>query len=266
MNDKQLKPVERLKQIVSAQSVQDQIKNCLAENSGLFVASLIDVYSGDTYLQKCNPGDVVREALKAATLKLPINKSLGFAYIVPYKDQATFQIGYKGLIQLAMRTGQYKHINADMVYEGELKRSDKLTGEIDLSGEATSDKVVGYFAYIEMLNGFRKTAYWTTEKVTAHAKRFSASYNSNRSPWKTDFDQMALKTTLKSLLGKYGYLSVEMIGAIDGDERTAPEMARDEHDTRANSEIIDMDPETGEIIPPNVGSGNASKSCPQMDF
>jgi len=215
-------PVDRMKGILSMQSVEEQFRNALADSAPLFVASLIDLYSGDNYLQKCAPGDVVKEALKAATLRLPISKALGFAYIVPYKNKQgqyipTFQIGYRGLIQLSMRTGQYRYINADVVYEGELLNVDKLTGHIDLSGNKRSDKVIGYFAHFETLNGFQKTTYITRSDAEKHAKRFSASYNSANSPWKTDFDAMAIKTCLRKLLGKYGIMSVEMQQAFTVD-------------------------------------------------
>jgi recombination protein RecT len=157
------------------------------------------------------------EALKAAVLKLPINKSLGFAYIVPYKEVPQFQIGYKGLIQLAMRTGQYRIINADLVYEGEFQTKNKLTGEFDMSGAKTSDKVVGYFAHIEMLNGFAKTLYMSKEQVTAHAKKYSKSFSNPNTPWTKEFDAMAIKTVLRNLLSHYGFLSVEMATAMSSD-------------------------------------------------
>jgi recombination protein RecT len=244
MSNVSLTPVQRLKTVISAQSVQEQFKNALHEGAPLFIASLIDIYNNDKYLQKCSPQAVIMEALKAATLKLPINKNLGFAYIVPYGSDPQFQVGYKGYIQLAMRTGQYKFINADMVYEGELKKCDKITGEIDLSGEAKSDKVVGYFAYIETVNGFKKTLYWPTEKVIAHAKRYSKSFNSKSSAWSTNFDEMALKTMLRNLLSKYGVMSVEMMNAFtsdSADERTPEARVEDEIRENANVEIIDIE-------------------------
>ncbi len=236
--------VKKLRAIINTESVKEQFRNALAENAPLFIASLIDVYGNDKYLQKCEPQLVIMEALKAATLKLPINKNLGFAYIVPYKDEPQFQIGYKGYIQLAMRTGQYKYINADVVYEGELKGHNKLTGEVDLSGDAASDKIIGYFAYIETINGFKKPLYWTKEKVTEHAKRYSKSYNSNNSAWKTNFDEMALKTMIRNLLSKYGVMSVELMNAFSadtGDERSYEAQAEDEISSNANGEVIDVD-------------------------
>lgn len=213
------RPIDRLTSMLSTESVERQFRNALADSAPLFIASLIDLYGADASLQACDPKAVIMEALKAATLKLPINKALGLAYIVPFKNKQgkyvpTFMIGYRGYVQLAMRTGQYRYINADVAYEGELKSSDKLTGHIDLSGEKTSDKVVGYFAHITTLNGFEKTVYISRPDVEKHAKRFSAFFGSASSPWKTDFDAMAIKTALRKLLGKYGIMSVETQGAF----------------------------------------------------
>jgi recombination protein RecT len=211
------RPIDRLKGILSAESVQQQFKAVLAENAGAFVASIIDLYNTDRTLQMCDPKNVVMEALKAASLKLPINKQLGFAWIVPYRDGRTgqyiptFQLGYKGYIQLCMRTGAYRYINADVVYEGEFVKYDKLAGEIEIDPEKrTGDKKVGYFAFIETLNGFRKTLYMSIDEITKHAQQYSKSYSSKNSVWATNFDAMALKTCLRLLLSKYGIMSVEM--------------------------------------------------------
>lgn len=245
---KELSPVEQLKKVLNAESVQEQFKNALKEEAPLFVASIIDIYSNDTYLQECKPSDVVREALKAATLKLPINKNLGFAYVIPYKQKGEpkpqFQLGFRGYIQLAMRTGQYKYINADAVYEGELVYHDKLTGEIKF-GEATSEDVVGYFAHMETINGFRKTIYWSREKVTKHAQDYSKSYHKDSSPWKTDFEAMAIKTLLKALLSKYGIMSIDMMNAFssDVDDRPFEEQVQGEIEQNANSEVLDIEAE-----------------------
>jgi len=231
-NSKAVKPIERLKNILSTESVQEQFKSVLKENAGAFVASIIDLYNTDKTLQACDPKAVVMEALKAASLKLPVNKQLGFAWIVPYRDGKTgqyiptFQLGYKGYIQLCMRTGAYKYINADVVYEGELVKHDKLTGEIEIDpSQRTSDKKIGYFAFIETLNGFRKALYMTVEEVTKHARQFSKSYGNKNSVWATDFDAMALKTCLRLLLSKYGVMSVEMQQAYIQDSANMVEFA-----------------------------------------
>lgn len=263
----QITPVQRLKNALNAESVQEQFRNALQDSAPLFAASLIDVYGSDRDLQDCEPGAVIVEALKAATLRLPINKNLGFAYIVPYKSkgkaQPQMQIGYKGLIQLAMRTGEYRYLNADVVYKGELKSFDKLTGHMDLSGERTSDQVVGYFAYLELLNGFSKAVYWTKDQVLEHAKRFSKAFNSDYSPWKTDFDAMALKTVLRNLITKWGIMSVEMVQAVDRDIEADAQREIAEY---ANSEVLDIDDgivdaEFEEVpVPPNTKKQAKSKT------
>jgi len=233
-----LSKVDVLKNTLKADSVQEQFRNALAESKDMFVVSLIDLYANDSFLQNCEPKLVVMEALKAAVLKLPIIKSLGFAYIIPYKKNNVlvpqFQIGYKGLIQLAMRTAQYRIINADMVYEGEYKSKNKLTGEFDLNGEATSETIVGYFAHFEMLNGFSKTLYMTKDRVIAHATKYSKSYNTAGTPWKTEFDAMAIKTVVRNLLSHWGFLSVEMMQSMSDDDMDVSEKVREHIATNAN--------------------------------
>jgi recombination protein RecT len=248
MSNITVKPVDKLKAILSAESVQEQFRNALKENASSFVASVIDLYANDKYLQECNPQQVVMECLKAATLKLPINKQLGFAYIVPYKSKGVtipqFQIGYKGYIQLAMRTGQYKYLNSGVIYEGVKVSQNILTGQVEFSGEPTSTKAQGYFAYMELLNGFTKTVYMTVKEVTDHAKKYSKSFNSDSSAWKSNFDEMAMKTVMRKLLSHFGFLSTEMATAltsesdIDTESRVNTEI---EHE--ANQEIIDITPE-----------------------
>jgi recombination protein RecT len=209
--------LDQLKVALNEDFVQNQLKASLAENSAAFAASIIDLFTTEKSLQDLNPKLIILQAMKAAILKLPINKSLGFAWIVPYKGVPQFQIGYKGFIQLALRTGQYRIIHADVVYEGEYRQANKLTGEFDLTGEAKSDKVIGYFSHFELLNGFSKTLYMTKEKVTAHAQKYSKSFNNQNSVWKTDFDAMAKKTVVRGLLSHWGYLSVELANAIQTD-------------------------------------------------
>lgn len=225
------KPVDRLKAILKQPTVQEQFKNALGKHSDRFVASLIDAFNGG--LQKCEPGSVIEGALKGAVLGLPISKTLGIAYLVPYnqkykeggewksKTLANFQIGYKGLIQLAMRSGQVKTINAGPVYEGEFQKHDRLTGELDISGERKSDKVVGYFCYLGLINSFQKADYWTKEKVLNHAETKSKSYQtdlkykSKKSTWVTDFEAMATKTVIIAVFGKYAPKSIEFITALE---------------------------------------------------
>lgn len=215
------KPVDRLKIAISEKSVQDQFKNALAEAAPLFVASLIEVFTNDKDLQECKPAAVIMEALKAATLKLPINKQLGFAWIIARKDHGVvkpgFQMGYRGYVQLAMRTGQYRFLNAGILYEGMTWVADLLTGETKIQGQRESDTALAYFAHLELLNGFKKTVCWTRGEVIEHAKRYVPAWNNAKSAWKTNFDQMATKTVLTNLLDKWGILSVEMVMAMSAD-------------------------------------------------
>lgn len=140
-----------LQRSLASEGIRTQFRNALQEGAQSFAASLAELYANDGSLRECDPNLVILEAMKAASLQLPISKGLGFAYLVPFRDKnrngakvPQLQIGYKGYLQLAQRTGRYRYINADVVYEGEFKGKNKLTGEIDLSGEAASDKVVGY--------------------------------------------------------------------------------------------------------------------------
>lgn len=276
--------VELLKGFLNAESVQEQFRNALGKNASTFVASVIDLFGSDSKLQQCDAGAVCREALKAAVLRLPINKALGYAYIIPFnnsyteKDQyghdvldangkkkwykkmePSFQMGYKGYIQLAMRTGQYRTLNADVVYEGEMRNVNKLTGEIAFDGEKASDKVAGYFCYFELLNGFSKTLYMTVEQMAKHAKRYSKGLSkdvtveqlisladmpvaddSKTVGWLGNFHSMGVKTVVRNLLGKYGYLSVEMQNAIADDMRG--EDYSDSKENMAVSKTINLDP------------------------
>ena len=240
-----LERIDKLKIAINEDYVQNQLKSVFAENSAAFAASLIDLYTGEKTLMECDPKLVIMQAMKAAVLKLPINKSLGYAFIVAYGGNPSFQIGYKGLIQLALRSNQYRHIHAAAVYEGEYKSANKLTGEFDLTGTAKSENIIGYFAYIELLNGFSKTLFMTKEKVDAHAKKYSKSYNQQYSPWKTEFNAMAIKTVLRNLLTHYGYLSVEMANAIDNDD--AADKVKEEIYNHANK--TDMSFTDAEVVP-----------------
>lgn len=252
---KQDRPIDILKSVINAPSVQSQFGNALGEHKDAFVASLIDLFTGDKSLQACQPASIVAEALRAATLRLPLNKALGFSYIIVFNNNVknpdgtwtkvptpTFIPGYKGYIQLAMRTGQYKTINADFVYEGELRKVNKLTGEIAFDGEKKSDKIVGYFCYFELLNGFSKTLYVSVEDMANYALRYSPSFKGKNKPqvedlikaaqtnqastkvgWEGNFNDMGLKTVVRRLLSKYGYLSVEMQDAISKDNTDTPQ-------------------------------------------
>ena len=266
------KNITEFKKKVDGNYVQTQLKNVLKENAGTFATSLMEVFTNDKQLQTCEPNAVIQEAIKAASLKLPLNKQLGYGYILVFKNwdkekrvsvpTPQLVIGYRGYIQLAMRTGQYRNINADIVYDGELRQTDKLTGAIDLKGEKKSEKVVGYFAHFELTNGFTKTLYMTVEEMANYALKFSPSFKTKETPkvddlidmaqsqaqngpvqgqvgWKGDFNAMAQKTVLRRLLSKYGFLSIEMMNALSDDEPTTfdAEAIRNEENSEARPVI-----------------------------
>lgn len=299
---KQERPIDIMKSMINAPSVQAQFQNALGNHKDAFVASLIDLYTGDKQLQVCKPADVIAQALKAATLNLPINKALGFAYIVVFNNwdkerkvavpTPTFVPGYKGYIQLAMRTGQYRTINADVVYEGELRKGSKLTGEIFLDGEKKSDKIIGYFCYFQLLNGFSKTLYMSVEEMAKYALRYSPSFRKNPPTldtlikyaeymtigdvvgWKGNFTDMAIKTVIRKLLSKYGYLSVEMLTAFSNDVEDAQEQRNEAIAEIGNQKPLPIedvayeavDTETGEVKAapqPNVKAAANQAQMPE---
>lgn len=208
-----------------------------------FMASMLDLFhEGGDYLQGCDPNAIVAECFKAAQLNLPIIKSLGYAYVVPFKKVPTFVIGWKGLVQLAQNTGKFRYINADAVYEGETIKFNRLTGSIEISGERKSPDApaIGYFAYIQLLNGFEKTIYMTKAEVEAYAAKYSPSYGSSSSPWKSEFDAMARKTVLRKVL-KYAPASTEMREAEMNEVRREEAFVQSEVVQNANSgDVIDI--------------------------
>ena len=201
-----------IQSLMNSPAVMSKISKCLGteKKAAAFASSVISIATGSPQLRGCNPTTILGAAMVAATLDLPIVPTLGMAYIVPYKNQCQFQIGYKGLIELAERSGVFKNIIDEAVYEGQLVKRNKFTGEYVFDEDAKkSDNIIGYMARFDLTNGFSKTIYWSKEEVEAHAKRFSQAYGKGYStPWKTDFDAMARKTVLKSLFAKYAPKSI----------------------------------------------------------
>ncbi|WP_144498715.1 recombinase RecT [Bacillus pumilus] len=226
-----------LKSLLSSPTVMNRFEEVLGKRAPQFTTSILGLYNSEKMLQKAEPMSVISSAMVAATLDLPVDKNLGYAWIVPYGGKAQFQLGYKGYIQLALRTGQYKFINCIPIREGELQKWNPLTEELDIDFEKRkSDSVIGYAAYFELLNGFRKTSYWPKVDVEKHKKRFSKSDFG----WKNDWDAMALKTVLKAILSKWGILSVEMQSALKEDGEEQRERI-DITDEMPETEIIDAD-------------------------
>jgi len=208
-------------QFLNNEKVKKYVENMLQDRAPQFITSLVSLSNLTPGLSNVDPKSLLYCGLKAASLNLPLDNNLGFAYAIPYSGEAQFQIGYRGLIQLAQRTGQYRKINVTDVREGELKKWDAFKEELELEMEPDLIKrdklpVIGYAAMFELVNGYTKIVYWPREKVEKHGKRFSKTYN--RGPWQTDFDAMAKKTVLKDLLSKWGPLSTELQEAIKFDQ------------------------------------------------
>lgn len=211
-------PQQVIKQFFTADSVQNKFRELLGKKAQGFVASILQVVNGNNYLQKADPKTIYQAAMMAATLDLPINQNLGFAYLIPYGTQCQFQLGYKGYIQLALRSGQFKTISAAPIFEGQLIAENPLTGFVFDFTKKSSDTIIGYAAYFELLNGFEKTLYMTASELTAHGTRFSQTFKQGRGLWKDDFNSMALKTVIKMLLSKFAPMSIEMQKAVIADQ------------------------------------------------
>lgn len=183
-----------------------------------FVANITTVVGNNPMLQNCDAGSILSSGLMASSLKLPLSPTLGFAYIIPYGNKAQFQLGYKGIIQLCQRSGQFETIGVKPVHKGEPQGMDEFGEEIiKFSHEFDNEEVVGYFAFFKLLNGFKKTLYWTKEQCEAHGHKYSKSYSKL---WGDPqmFDTMAQKTVLKMLISKYAPMSVDMQKASLADQ------------------------------------------------
>lgn len=208
-----------IKGIMEKDSIKKRFEEILGEKAPGFISSVINVVNGSTMLSKADPNSIIMSAAVAASLDLPINPNLGFAYIIPYGSRAQFQMGYKGFIQLAKRSGQYLKINAVEVRAGQLIKANHLTEEFEFDFDKGQDgEVIGFVAYFKELNGFEKTVYWNVQKMITHAKRHSKSYGQSSSPWTTDFIAMGKKTVLKHTLSTYGTLSIQMQKAVNTDQ------------------------------------------------
>ena len=233
-------------QYVRQDAVSKRLNELLGKRAPQFVTSLVSAVNANTLLAGCKPESVLTAALTAASLDLPINQNLGFAYLIPYKNKTgevcQFQMGYKGFIQLAQRSGYYKTINATDVREGEMTGFDRLSGELSFEwldgAERSKAKVVGYVAYFQLLNGFEKSLFMTTEELEKHAQKYSKNYAKYKTGlWADNFDSMAKKTVLKLLISKFGPLNTQLEDAIQKDQT-----ADDEYVDNPNKvEVVDAE-------------------------
>lgn len=272
--------VKNFQAVMNNSYYQTLLEDTLRENKGAFTTSLMEMFTSDPQLLQCDPNALMCEAVKAAGLRLPINKQLKQAYITVFKnkDKATGQsiltptliVGVKGYVELALRTNKYKNINKGTVYEGEFRGLDKITGAIDISGEKISDVPVGYFAYFKMKSGFEKVYYMTIDAVCKFAKTYAPTVKYSKITWQelkdmaikqsvdgeiggfgwfSGFKDMAEKTALRQLLDKWGDLTPDVQQIFNVDEHPTAIQQRDD-EFNEDKKVIVVDAETGEIKQP----------------
>ena len=235
-----------LKTFFESANVQNKIKELVGKNAATFATSVMQIANSNAMLKTADPMSIFNAACMAATLNLPLQNGLGFAYIVPFKNnkekktEAQFQLGYKGLIQLAQRSGQFKRLVAVPVYEKQLIEEDPINGYVfDWKQKPTQEeKPIGYYAYFQLVNTFTAELYMTEEEVDQHAQRYSQTYRTYldkkakgqwaTSVWADNFEAMALKTVMKLLLSKQAPLSVEMQQAVLADQSVVKDVENQE--------------------------------------
>lgn len=216
-----------VKNLFEGENVKKRFTEMLGKRANQFITSVLQIVNSNDQLQKADPMSIYNAAATAATLDLPINNNLGFAYIVPFNQKqsdgtyrvvAQFQLGYKGFIQLAQRSGQFRTIAATPIYEGQLMECNPLTGyKFDFTTRK-SDIVIGYAAFFQLLNGFEKTLYMDITELKKHGKKYSQTFKKGFGLWESDFDAMAAKTVLKLLLAKFAPMSIDMQRAVITDQ------------------------------------------------
>lgn len=265
-NEVQVVTAHQMGSYLTNTKVRNYLEGILKERTGSFVSSMASIASMNTNLQNCTAKSLMMCGLKAASMNLPIDPNLGYAYPVPYKNndlgitEAQFQMGYRGYIQLAMRTSQYKKLIVTDIRDGEIEEIDPITETYRFKPilneeQRNNAKVSGYYAMFELVNGFRKEMYWPIEKLIGHGKRYSKSYHKNTSKWKTDEDSMCKKTMLRQLISKWGPMSVEMqeahkadMAIIDLNEETGSEDIRYlDNPTQENQQEPEQDSPLNEV-------------------
>jgi recombination protein RecT len=224
--EKQLaqKSTSSVKDFINSPAMQKKIQDLLHDRAPQFTTSVLSLVGADAALAECQPASLFSAALTAASLDLPINKNLGFAHIIAYKNnkagitEAQFQIGWKGLVQLAQRSGQYKTIKATAVYEGQLVSEDPLGENVYDWNAKTSNKIIGYVSRFALITGFVSELYMPVEQMEAHGKQYSQSYKRGFGPWVDNFDAMAMKTVIKLNINKFGPMNTQIERAIEADQ------------------------------------------------
>lgn len=255
--------------VLDGEKMRSRFDELLGKRSAQFLSSVVSLVNASPALQEAfydSPMTVIQSALKAATFDLPIDQNLGYAYIVPFKNnkknadgtwskksEASFILGWKGMHQLALRTGAYKTINVVDIRKGELKSYNRLTEEVDIEFEEDEEKreslpVIGYVGYYKLVNGAEKTIYMTVKQIENHEKKFRKGDYMGKG-WKDDWDAMARKTVYRRLIGKWGVMSIDY--QSHGEAVTLANQMQEEYNlenaTYIDGDVVDIDAETGEV-------------------
>ena len=256
---------------LTGEAVKNQINSIVGGKNGTrFISAVVSAVNNNPALQECTNQSILAAALLGESLNLSPSPQLGQYYMVPFDDKekgkvAQFQLGYKGYIQLAIRSGQYKKLNVLSIKEGELIRFDPLNEEIEVQliedeEQREQAATIGYYAMFEYVNGFRKALYWSKKKMEAHALKYSKGYASDKRKgtawtfWSRDFDGMAYKTMLRQLISKWGIMSIDMVTALDADMAVIREDGTKEYVDNVESDAVESAPVEAEI--PNESDGS----------
>lgn len=249
MKTKKVSPAQVLRDFFEKPTAKQKLQELLGKNTATFATSVLQIANSNAMLINAEPKSIFNAACMAATLNLPIQNDLGFAYILPFKNsktnttEAQFQIGYKGFIQLAQRSGQFKRLVAVPVYQKQLVKKDFINGfEFDWEQEPEEKEIpIGYYAYFRLINDFSAELYMSHDEVKKHALKYSQSYKKNYGVWVDNFEAMALKTVLKLLLSKQAPLSVEMQSAVLADQSIIKDSDNGEFSYPDNEKIQDAE-------------------------
>ena len=262
-----------IKAFLQLPATQKKIQELVDKNSASFATSIMQIVNSNPMLLNAEPMSIFNAACMAATLNLPINNNLGFAYLVPYKNsktghvEAQFQLGYKGFIQLAQRSGQFERLVSLPVYKDQLIEKDLINGfkfnwSIDPDEK---EQPIGFYAYFKLINGFTAELYMSREQIDKHAKRYSQSYRKNSGVWADNYEQMALKTVTKLLLSRQAPLSIEMQKAVLSDQSVIENVTEEKFDYLDNQTgVLDLsmpvDDELMKKIIDNITTGEIEKA------
>lgn len=259
-----------LRELFNNPIIKTKIEQLVGKNSATFATSVMQIANSNTMLKTADPTSIFNAACMAATLNLPLQNGLGFAYIVPFKNnkerkvEAQFQIGYKGFIQLAQRSGQFKRLVALPVYKKQLLKKDFINGfEFDWEQEPEKDEnPIGYYAYFKLVNDFSAELYMSHDDIVKHAQRYSQTFKKGFGVWHDNFEAMALKTVIKLLLSKQAPLSVEMQQAVLADQAVVKDVENQEFnyaDSIQNAEFVTVvDDETFNNCKQSIVNGEAT--------